>query len=606
MKKILTILTVCLLLVTLLPNITTANNECNIELTTTDMMFFVKQGTQSSQNLGVYNRGTGTLMFSLSKTYQDNAPTKINKPGFRVDHGIPELKLSTPQIFPMKNLTPFKKGSVDKPNNSNSTYAAHGKMMVDPPYLDFGTVPNSGRLTRTITCTVSGEEYLQVTATPDQGWITCQTRSIKQDIVTVLVTVELKDLVSGQLYRGNVVLSSNAGMVTIPVLLQVTTSNIRDWLKFDPASGMIDAGKSTASVVMVDAGTMKPGTYHATIVVTSNDPDQPIIQVAVKMTVIAAAPPPEEIQTFMAFPGNNRVHLFWDPVTATSGGVPIVGYNIYRATYPNGQTEVPVTDFFVSGMQYTDPNVINGVTYYYVIRAVDRNNNESEPSAEVKVTPSLVEPTFNIEDGQITRKQYLEITGQAEPNSSVVINGLPVPLNPDGTFSHGVMLKNGINAIDIIVVDPTTDPILNPTPDHTYSLRFNINFATVTTIIMTIGFKDATINGQYVRNAMPVPPTIINGSSMVPFRFLGESLGAKISWDPNAYKVTYELEGNKIEMWIGQTVAKVNGQSVKINPKPQIISGSTVVPVRFIIENLGAEVEWYGATKTILVRYPKS
>lgn len=566
MKKIIIVSLAFLMAVMIMPPSAHANNECDIELTKTEFLFYVKQGDQSSQNLGIFNRGTSTLMFSLSKNYEQ-----------------------------------AKEESVSRPFSANG-----GKMMVDQPYLDLGTVPNIGRMTRTITCTVSGEQYLQVTATPDKSWITCQVRNIEAAVVTVLVTVDLNNLTAGQLYRGNVVLTSNVGMINVPVLLQIATSSIIDWLDFEPSNGMINAGESTASVVLVDAQGMQPGSYKATIVVTSNDPDEPIIEVPVTMIVIAAATPPPIVETFQANPGNNRVHLFWDMVTASQGGAEVVGYNIYRATYPKGQTTTPITDFFVSGMQYTDPNVSNGITYYYIIKSVDKNGNESEASAEVRVTPALIEPQLNIEDGQVTRKQYFEVSGAVEPNSSVVINGQPVPLSPDGTFSHGVMLSNGINPIDIIVVDPIPDPIVNPIPDNTYSLRFNINFAPVTTIVMTVGYTNATINGEYIVNAMPVPPTIVNGRSMVPFRFLGESLGAEIGWDGDEYKVTYTLEGRVVEMWINQTVAKVNGQAVNVNPPPQIVSGSTVVPVRFIIDNLGAEVEWYAATKTILVRYPKS
>jgi len=568
MKKILIIMVSLAFLatVTVVPIPANADSECDIELTNNEFLFYVKQGDQASQNLGIYNRGTSTLMFYLSKNYEQA-----------------------------------------KEENIHGSYGANGgKMMVDQPYLDLGTVPNVGRMTRTITCTVSGEQYLQVNATPDKSWITCQVRNIEAAVVTVLVTIDLNNLTPGQLYRGNVVLTSNVGMVTVPVLLQIATSSIVDWLDFEPPNGMINAGESTASVVMVDAQGMQPGSYKATIVVTSNDPDESVIEVAVTMIVIAAATPPPVVETFQASPGNNRVHLFWDMVTASQGGVEVVGYNIYRSTYPKGQTSTPITDFFISGMQYTDPNVSNGITYYYIIKSVDKNGNESEASAEVRVTPAHIEPTLNIEDGQVTRTQYFEISGTVEPNSSVVINGQPVPLSPDGSFSHGVMLSNGINPIDVIVVDPIPDPIVNPSPDNTYNLRFNINFAPVTTIVMTVGFTDATINGEYVINAMPVAPTIVNGRSMVPFRFLGESLGAEIGWDADEYKVTYTLEGRVVEMWINQTVAKVNGQAVTVNPPPQIISGSTVVPVRFIIDNLGAEVEWYAATKTILVRYPRS
>jgi len=536
-------------------------SDPKIELTKTEMVFYVKQGEQQSDTLGIYNRGAGTLMFTLSKTYEK----------------VPE---------------------------TNSLYSPNGNLMVDPPYIDFGTVPGKGKMSRTLTCTAPGEQYLQVTATPDKSWITCQVLNVKVDVVTVTITIDLDGFVAGQLYRGNVIVSSNAGMATVPILLQVATSQAYDWLKYEPDNGMIDGGKSTASVVIVDAAGMKPGEYKATIIVTSNDKEQPIIQVPVKMVVLSGAAPPGTPPTFSAYPGNNKVHLFWDTVNMSQGGLPIVGYNIYRATYPNGYDNVAITDFFVSGMQYTDPNVENGITYYYIIKAVDSSGVESDPSKEVTVTPKLIEPVINLTDGATTRQQYFEVTGTAESNSSVVVNGQPTKTNPDGSFSTFVILQNGENTVNIVVVDPISDPISQPNPDNTYSFSYKINFATITSVVMMVGSKDATINGVYKQNVMPVAPTIIGSRSMVPFRFLGEALGAEIGWDADARKVTYSLEGRTIELWIGKQTAKVNGQAVIVDPPPQIVGGSTVVPVRFISEGLGASVEWYAATKSIAVKYP--
>ncbi len=84
-----------------------------------------------------------------------------------------------------------------------------------------------------------------------------------------------------------------------------------------------------------------------------------------------------------------------------------------------------------------------------------------------------------------------------------------------------------------------------------------------------------------------------------------EELGAEIGWIPETRMVTYHRETDKrtvsIEMIIGQNQASVNGEPVAVdrNPAvaPEIVNGRTVVPVRFISEALGFEVEWNTDTR---------
>jgi len=63
-----------------------------------------------------------------------------------------------------------------------------------------------------------------------------------------------------------------------------------------------------------------------------------------------------------------------------------------------------------------------------------------------------------------------------------------------------------------------------------------------------------------------------------------------------------------IELWIGNAAARVNGATTLIdstNPKvfPKIINGRTMLPLRFVSENLGCSVGWADATKTITITY---
>jgi len=97
---------------------------------------------------------------------------------------------------------------------------------------------------------------------------------------------------------------------------------------------------------------------------------------------------------------------------------------------------------------------------------------------------------------------------------------------------------------------------------------------------------------------------ILKGSTMVPLRSLGDFLGAKVDYEPKEQKITFTLFGKVIELIIGRKTAKVNGEPVQLSVPPTIISGRTLVPLRFVSENLGAKVDYEAKSRTITISYP--
>jgi branched-chain amino acid transport system substrate-binding protein len=118
-------------------------------------------------------------------------------------------------------------------------------------------------------------------------------------------------------------------------------------------------------------------------------------------------------------------------------------------------------------------------------------------------------------------------------------------------------------------------------------------------IQMTIGSTKAYVNSKEV--ILDQPPVIENGRTLVPFRFIGEAIGAKIDWDPVKKAVSYILEDTKIILIIGSTTAFVNGVATRLDVAPKILSGRTMVPVRFISETIGAKVDWDSKTRMVTV-----
>ncbi|MBE7043526.1 MAG: copper amine oxidase N-terminal domain-containing protein [Ruminococcaceae bacterium] len=89
-----------------------------------------------------------------------------------------------------------------------------------------------------------------------------------------------------------------------------------------------------------------------------------------------------------------------------------------------------------------------------------------------------------------------------------------------------------------------------------------------------------------------VVPTIENDRTLVPIRFISESLGAEVTWDPETSSVIITQEDTTIEMQLGKKEYTVNGEVKEMDAEATIIRDRTMVPLRVISETFGKNVFW--------------
>lgn len=87
-------------------------------------------------------------------------------------------------------------------------------------------------------------------------------------------------------------------------------------------------------------------------------------------------------------------------------------------------------------------------------------------------------------------------------------------------------------------------------------------------------------------------PLIENGRTMVPMRAIFEALGAQVKWDERSKSVTCVKDDKKIVLTIGSNQAIFDSGSYTLETAPKIVNGRTLVPLRFVSESLGTEVLW--------------
>jgi hypothetical protein len=108
----------------------------------------------------------------------------------------------------------------------------------------------------------------------------------------------------------------------------------------------------------------------------------------------------------------------------------------------------------------------------------------------------------------------------------------------------------------------------------------------------------------YVNGTEPtfeVAPMISNGSTLVPFRAISESLQAKVTWNEEERSVTVIRNTVKVKLLIDSKIAYVNGVEKMLEVPATIVEGSTVVPARFVSEALNAVVNWDAETQSVVI-----
>gem|GEM_PF-3329919 len=108
-----------------------------------------------------------------------------------------------------------------------------------------------------------------------------------------------------------------------------------------------------------------------------------------------------------------------------------------------------------------------------------------------------------------------------------------------------------------------------------------------------------SINGSLL--ATDVDPVIVEGRTMVPIRAIAEGFGADVAWNGQKKQVTIEKSGNVVILVVNDVNALVDDAQVQMDVTPQIVNGRTMIPARFVSSALGAQVDWDGINRVVLI-----
>lgn len=337
--------------------------------------------------------------------------------------------------------------------------------------------------------------------------------------------------------------------------------------------------------------------------------------------------PPSQPYNLNCVAGDRQIKLTWTKSFAATGK--IISYYAYRADRSgDAQKETrPVSDFPTSDITFLDIGLINGKTYYYVVRAIDQYGNISPPSNECFSVPQAYHlppfptpsaPAGGATQGDGTKDKPFIVESNPwvfdwcgfQPQTMVIIQGKQYIADGSGCIHVSIELTPGrTNEIEYTIITPTGEVI----PGKIYAELQD------TTIDIKIVAKQSYmfVNGQKItldavaENKEFIDPKTKRKTSRtcVPARAITEALKCTVGYDDKTKKVTITNCLNKIELWINKPTALVNGNPIAIDDNPYVIpyiqkgTGRTLLPLRFIAETLGAEVTWDQDSQTAGIKY---
>jgi hypothetical protein len=180
--------------------------------------------------------------------------------------------------------------------------------------------------------------------------------------------------------------------------------------------------------------------------------------------------------------------------------------------------------------------------------------------------------------------------------------GVTLTMSPDAGYQLTLLTDNGVNVTGL--VRNNTYQLAGITADHTVVAVFEpipivLPPPPSHTLVLTIGSSAMSVDGR--RATLDSPPIIREGRTLLPIRAVIEALGGSVAWEAVQRKATVTLGTHTVEVWIGSRQARVDGVNVALDVAAIIVNSRTLLPLRFVAENLGCTVTWDPVERTVTI-----
>ncbi|GAA4873941.1 hypothetical protein GCM10023310_62000 [Paenibacillus vulneris] len=136
--------------------------------------------------------------------------------------------------------------------------------------------------------------------------------------------------------------------------------------------------------------------------------------------------------------------------------------------------------------------------------------------------------------------------------------------------------------------------------DITFTYKGQLPALPNNSVNLTVNKTAVSVNGKTM--TLEQAPVIVSGNTLLPIRFVTDALGGTVRWDDKERKVTVIRGDKMIDLWIDNPDLIVNGKRITAEVAPKIMKDVTMVPLRILSENLGWKVTWDAKTQQITLQ----
>lgn len=252
-------------------------------------------------------------------------------------------------------------------------------------------------------------------------------------------------------------------------------------------------------------------------------------------------------------------------------------YNILTNVDGLLHSSIDLEEWKVQETDMTLPLTNNKTSISKQLNKAERGFNISDYQTKIKLKDTFNDVIFEkYADGDITVSDEYYIK----------TNGNIISLSDDGAYWHTIQLPSGMTTPKSIYVANNTLYVKNSETD----LKYNISdlYSDVHTYV--------EIDGKIL--GFDTEPVIESDRTLVPLRFIFETLGADVDWEDATQTAIVQNDEATILFSIDNTTASINSVSKTMDVPARLVNDKTMVPLRFLSEELGFKVEWNEETRT--------
>lgn len=127
-----------------------------------------------------------------------------------------------------------------------------------------------------------------------------------------------------------------------------------------------------------------------------------------------------------------------------------------------------------------------------------------------------------------------------------------------------------------------------------------ISWAGAQGIQLKIGETQAWVGGEPLH--LPVAPVVRQGTTLVPVRLIAEAFGARVGWNEEQQQVVITVDARRFVWQIGSSIVLADGEPRELAAAPELVQGTALVPLRFLVESLEGEIAYLADTGEVVVK----